>query len=172
MTDTTMTETETDETKGPDLDNSSEEGQQAGGDMSPPEGVTSDDTPQPTNVGSQNSGNSEDSDEEPDTFPRSVVEKLRKENAGYRDKAKKAETYARELFSARVAATGRLADPDDLSFDEALLDDHDALTAAVEELVARKPHLALRKPRGDVGAGALSSDGSSVDLAGILRSRV
>ena len=25
--------------------------------------------------------------EEPDTFPRSVVEKLRKENAGYREKA-------------------------------------------------------------------------------------
>lgn len=114
----------------------------------------------------------EETDEEPDTFPRSVVEKLRKENASYRDKAKKAETYAKALFNARVAATGRLADPDDLTFDEALLDDHDALTAAVEELVARKPHLALRKPRGDVGAGALSSDGSSVDLAGILRSRV
>lgn len=129
----------------------------------PEEGVTSDDAPDVNT----DSGNEDD---EPDTFPRSVVEKLRKENAGYRDKAKKAETYARELFSARVAATGRLADPDDLSFDEALLDDHDALTAAVEELVARKPHLALRKPRGDVGAGA-TTNGSSVDLAGILRSR-
>jgi len=108
--------------------------------------------------------------EEPDTFPRSVVEKLRKENAGYREKAKKAETYARELFYARVAATGRLADADDLTFDEALLDDHDALLGAVEELVARKPHLASRKIRGDVGQG-LSGGSSSVDLAGILRSR-
>ena len=85
-------------------------------------------------------------------------------------KAKKAETYARELFYARVAATGRLADADDLTFDEALLDDHDALLGAVEELVARKPHLASRKIRGDVGQG-LSGGSSSVDLAGILRSR-
>ena len=114
----------------------------------------------------------EQTEEEADTFPRSVVEKLRKENAGYREKAKKAEEYARELFYARVAATGRLADADDLPFDEALLDDHDALTAAVEELVARKPHLASRTPRGDVGAGALSEDTATVDLAGILRSRV
>lgn len=100
------------------------------------------------------------------------MEKLRKENAGYREKARKAETYARELFYARVAATGRLADADDLPFDAALLDDHDALTAAVDALVARKPHLASRTPRGDVGAGALSEDAATVDLAGILRSRV
>lgn len=113
----------------------------------------------------------EPSDDE-DTFPRHVVEKLRRENAGYREKAKKAENYARELFHARVAATGRLADPDDLTFDEHLLDDRDALLAAVEDLIARKPHLALRKPRGDVGAGALSSDAATVDLAGLLRSRV
>lgn len=99
------------------------------------------------------------------------MEKLRRENAGYRDKAKKAEDYARELFHARVAATGRLADPDDLPFDEALLDDRDALLAAVDDILTRKPHLASRRPRGDVGAGALSADGSNVDLAGILRSR-
>lgn len=85
--------------------------------------------------------------------------------------AKKAETYARELFYARVAATGRLAGADDLPFDEALLDDHDALVGAVEDLVARKPHLASRTPRGDVGQG-LSGAGGNVDLAGILRSRV
>lgn len=113
----------------------------------------------------------EQTEEEADTFPRSVVEKLRKENAGYREKAKKAETYARELFYARVAATGRLADADDLPFAEHLLDDRDALLAAVEDLIARKPHLALRKPRGDVGAGALSGESATVDLAGLLRSR-
>lgn len=113
----------------------------------------------------------EETDDEPDTFPRSVVEKLRKENAGYREKARRAEDYAKELFYVRVAATGRLADADDLPFDEALLEDHDALTAAVEELVARKPHLISRKPRGDVGQG-LSGSSATVDLAGILRSRV
>lgn len=119
----------------------------------------------------EESADSSAPEEEDDTFPRSVVEKLRKENAGYREKAKKAETYARELFYARVAATGRLADADDLPFDEALLDDHDALVGAVEDLVARKPHLASRTPRGDVGQG-LSGAGANVDLAGILRSRV
>lgn len=112
----------------------------------------------------------EETEDEPDTFPRSVVEKLRKENAGYREKARRAEDYAKELFYARVAATGRLADADDLPFDEALLEDHDALTAAVEELVARKPHLTSRKPRGDVGQG-VGSTSSTVDLAGLLRSR-
>jgi len=44
-----------------------------------------------------------------DTFPRKVVEDLRKESAGYRDRAKAAEersdTLARQLFTARVAAT-------------------------------------------------------------------
>lgn len=133
--------------------------------LSAEEGVTPDDTPD------DQSADATEIDE-PDTFPRSVVEKLRKENAGYREKARKAETYARELFYARVAATGRLADADDLPFDAALLDDHDALTAAVDALVARKPHLASRTPRGDVGAGALSEDAATVDLAGILRSRV
>lgn len=145
MTDTT-TETEVEQTE----------------DVLPdPEEVTEPDTPDEV----------EETGDEPDTFPRSVVEKLRRENAGYRDKARKAEDYARELFHARVAATGRLADPEDLPFDEALLDDRDALLAAVEDLLARKPHLGSRKPRGDVGQG-LSGDGSNVDLAGILRSRV
>lgn len=113
----------------------------------------------------------EETEDEPDTFPRSVVEKLRKENAGYREKARKAEDYARELFHARVAATGRLADPEDLPFDEALLDDRDALLAAVEDLLARKPHMGSRTPRGDVGQG-VSGSSATVDLAGILRSRV
>lgn len=110
----------------------------------------------------------EQTEDEPDTFPREYVEKLRKENAGYRDKAKKAEDYARELFHARVAATGRLADPDDLAFDESLLDDRDALLAAVEDLLARKPHMGSRKPRGDVGQGH-GGGSNDVDLAGILR---
>ncbi|HIZ98248.1 MAG TPA: hypothetical protein H9805_06655 [Candidatus Janibacter merdipullorum] len=112
----------------------------------------------------------EEHDEEADTFPRDYVEKLRKESAGYREKAKKAEDYARELFHARVAATGRLADPEDLPFDERLLDDRDALLGAVEDLLARKPHLGSRTPRGDVGQGA-SEQAPGVDLAGILRSR-
>ena len=105
---------------------------------------------------------------EQESFPREYVEKLRKSEAGYRERAQRADTLAEWLHGALVAATGRLADPTDLPYDEAHLDDEDALAAAVDELLARKPHLASRRPTGDVGQGAASS-GDSVDLAGILR---
>jgi len=105
---------------------------------------------------------------EQESFPREYVEKLRKSEAGYRERAQRADTLAERLHGALVAATGRLADPTDLPYDEAHLDDEDALAAAVDELLARKPHLASRRPTGDVGQGAASS-GDSVDLAGILR---
>jgi len=111
-----------------------------------------------------------DLDREQDTFPRSVVEDLRKENAAYRTKAKDRDDLAHRLHAALVAATGRLADPSDLAFDPAHLEDDSALTAAIDDLLARKPHLASRRPRGDVAQGAVISD-DTVDLAGILRSR-
>ncbi len=111
-----------------------------------------------------------DGPDEPETFPRKVVEDLRRENAKYRDRAKRADDLGERLHTALVAATGRLADPTDLAFDEAHLDDEDALAAAVDELLSRKPHLASRRPSGDVGQGA-SGSGDNVDLAGILRSR-
>lgn len=111
-----------------------------------------------------------DDEAEPDTFPRSYVERLRKENATYREKARKAEDYARELHAARVAATGRLADPSDLDFDEANLDDLGRLNAAIDDLLDRKPHLASRRVTGAIGQG-VSPAASTVDLAGIIRSR-
>lgn len=109
--------------------------------------------------------------EETETFPRAYVEKLRQEAADARVRAKKADDLARELFTARVAATGRLADPNDLPFDDALLADLPALEAAIDELVAQHPHYAARRPRGDVGQGATGSDAGTVDLASLLRSR-
>lgn len=158
MTEQEITETDLEETKGVSDEQTPE----------PEEGTHETSTPEvPTGELPV-----EDEQEEPDTFPRDYVEKLRKENAGYRDKAKKAEQYANELHAARVAATGRLADPSDLPFDEAHLEDMARLEAAIDELLQSKPHLASRRPKGDVGAGALSSDGANVDLAGILRSRV
>ena len=111
-----------------------------------------------------------DGPDEPETFPRKVVEDLRRENAKYRDRAKRADDLGERLQTQLVAATGRLADPTDLQYDEAHLDDEDALSAAVDELLSRKPHLASRRPSGDVGQGATGS-GDTVDLAGILRSR-
>lgn len=107
---------------------------------------------------------------DPETFDRAYVEKLREEAAGYRVKAKRADDLARELFHHRVTALGKLADPSDLPYDEQLLDDGAALAVAVDELILRKPHLADRRPRGDVDQGARSTE-QTVDLAGILRTR-
>lgn len=108
--------------------------------------------------------------EEPETFPRSYVEELRQENGKYRQRAQRADDLAQRLHTALVAATGRLADATDLPFDEAHLDDADALSSALDELLAAKPHLASRRPRGDVGQGVTGA-ADTVDLAGILRSR-
>lgn len=113
----------------------------------------------------------EDAQEDAETFPRAYVEKLRQEAAEARVRAKRADDLARELFTARVAATGRLADPNDLPFDDALLADLPALEAAIDELVAQHPHYAARRPRGDVGQGATGSDAGTVNLAGLLRAR-
>jgi hypothetical protein len=105
---------------------------------------------------------------EPETFPREYVVKLRDENAKYRQRAGKADDLAKRLHASLVAATGKLADPSDLPFDETHLDDADALAAAVDDLLARKPHLASRRPAGDIGQGA-ATDPATVSLAGLLR---
>ncbi|WP_281712131.1 hypothetical protein [Dermacoccus nishinomiyaensis] len=107
-------------------------------------------------------------DDDADAFPRAYVDKLRKEAADARVKAKDRDDIAARLHTSLVAASGRLADPSDLPFDEAHLSDPDALTGALDELLARKPHLASRRPVGDIGQG-VSAVTSSVDLAGILR---
>ena len=75
---------------------------------------------------------------------------------------------AQRLHTALVAATGRLADPTDLAFDDEHLADPEALGEAIDELLARKPHLASRRVVGDVGQGAIKS-GEALDLAGMLR---
>lgn len=106
---------------------------------------------------------------EPETFPREYVEKLRKENAGYRDKAKKTDDYAHQLHAALVKETGRLADPTDLPFNPEHLEDPAALAAAVDNLLANKPHLASRKPTGDIGQGIMSEASETISLAGLLR---
>lgn len=108
-------------------------------------------------------------DDSEDTFSRSYVEKLRQEAAGYRVRAQRTAELEERLHRALVAATGRLADPTDLDFDAAHLDDEDALNAALDDLLTRKPHLAPRRPRGDVGQGVSSASTATVNLAEILR---
>lgn len=123
----------------------------------PDEGVDVGDTPAPD----EDAG-------EPDTFPRSYVEELRRENGKYRQRAQEFDSLANRLHTELVRATGKLADPTDLPFDAEHLDDPDKLTAAIEELLARKPHLAARRPAGDIGQGP-SAPAAGVDLAAILR---
>nr|WP_276822275.1 hypothetical protein [Mycolicibacterium mageritense] len=106
-----------------------------------------------------------------DSFSRTYVEKLRRENAGYRERAQRADELAARLHTALVSATGRLADPTDLPFDAAHLDDSDVLSAAIDELLTRKPHLATRRPFGDVGQGNRGGISEPVNLADMLRAR-
>lgn len=114
---------------------------------------------------------------EGETFSRSYVEKLRKESAKYRDRAKQVDEItaerdglARRLHAALVASDGRLADPTDLEFDAAHLEDGQALSQAIGDLIARKPGLRARKIGGDVGAGKRGTPKTrEVDLINIIR---
>ena len=112
----------------------------------------------------------EEPTEEQDTFPRDYVEKLRDENAKYRQRAQRADDLAHRLHNALTEATGRLADPSDLPYEESHLDDPEALETAITELLAKKPHLGSRKPSGNIGQG-VSQTTDTIDLAAMLRSR-
>lgn len=105
-------------------------------------------------------------DTDEDTFPREVVEELRRENGKHRQRAQR---VAHRLHSELVRATGRLADPTDLEFDEDHLDDPEALNAAIDELLARKPHLASRRPTGDIGQGNRGPTSEPFSLLGLLK---
>lgn len=100
--------------------------------------------------------------EDGDTFPREYVERLRRESAEHRTRAKRADELAARVFRLEVAATGRLADPDDLPYDDALLEDPAALTAAIDALLSAKPHLASRRPRGEVDQGVRETGAAPV----------
>jgi hypothetical protein len=58
-----------------------------------------------------------------------------------------------------------------MPFDETHVDDPDALAAAIDDLLTRKPHLASRRPIGDIGQGPASEGAANVDLAALLRQR-
>jgi hypothetical protein len=112
-------------------------------------------------------------DTEPETFDREYVRKLRDEAAGHRVKAKRTDALNARLATAQAALTGKLADPTDLPFDESLLDDDGLVDeakvhAAVEDLIKRKPHLAARRPTGNVGQGA-RPETPEIGLAAMLR---
>ena len=110
-----------------------------------------------------------DTTEDAETFPREYVVKLRDENAKYRQRAGRSDDLAHRLHLELVRANGRMADPSDVPFDAENLVDPALLVAAVDALLAAKPHLASRKPTGDIGQGA-SSVTDTFSLSGLLRS--
>jgi len=108
-----------------------------------------------------------------ETFDRDYVQKLRDEAASHRVKAKRTDALNARLATAQAAVTGKLADPTDLPFTDDLLDDDGLVdeykvSAAIDELIKRKPHLAARRPTGDVGQGA-RPEVPEVGLAAMLR---
>lgn len=110
-----------------------------------------------------------DGDGDGETFPREVVERLRQENGRYRQRAQRADQLAQRLHTELVRGTGRLADPTDLPFDAAHLDDADALAGALDALLESKPHLAARRVAGDVGQGNRGNAAGSFSLLGALK---
>jgi hypothetical protein len=104
-----------------------------------------------------------------ETFTREYVSGIRKEAADHRAKAK---TLSTRLHTELVRSTGRLADPNDLPFDPAHIEDLDALNAAIDELLAQKPHFAARTPQGRVGQGVKDQGAQPLNLVTHLKSLV
>ena len=131
---------------------------------------------QPTNGPESKSDDDQqhDDDHDGDTFPRVYVERLRSKSAQYRTAAnearQQADDYRQQLWAARVEAAGRLADPTDLPAPDDADPDPDTVQAAIDDLLERKPHLAARRARGDIGQHQQRSgaDGE-VSLMGILQ---
>lgn len=115
-----------------------------------------------------------------DTEPAKVydaeyVAKLRQEAAEARVKAKRVDGLSAQLLSAFVALDGRLIDPDDLPFTLDLVDDdgnlvREKITAAIDALIDRKPHLAARRPTKPVAQGA-KPEPEPVSLHAMMRER-
>lgn len=109
-----------------------------------------------------------------DTFSKEYVQRLRGEAAASRVKAKRVDVVTQRLVTSMAAQTNRLADPTDLPFSPDLLDDdglpdESKIAEAIEQLLAKKPHLASRRPQdSDVGQGA-QAEADNVSLADLLR---
>lgn len=129
------------------------------------ESATSEDNQESLN--SEDISESANSDHDGDSFSRSYVETLRSESANYRTQNKDLRS---ELWAARVAAAGRLADPADLPLpDAADPTDAEQVTAAIDELLAAKPHYAARRATGDIGQHSAADDtAGGVSLMGIM----
>ena len=91
------------------------------------------------------------------------IAELRRESAGYRTRLRETET---ELRAALVELDGRLA-ADELPADVELT--REAVTAAVDELLAARPYLRRRRAAGRIGQGEGTADPGAVSLLGMFR---
>lgn len=137
------------------------EGAPAAGEVTPPDDDQTNETPA-------------DDDGEGTTFDREYVQRLRSESAGHRKRAKDAEDamegLRRELWGYQVAATGLLADPEDLPFDAEAAGDPEAVKAAAEALIERKPHMRRTGTGGPLPDAAGKAPGAGgVSWSSLLR---
>lgn len=103
-----------------------------------------------------------------------ALDKARREAKNLRDRAKAAEArvdeLSRQVFALKVAALDKFADPSDFAYDAELVDDDEALAAAVDELLERRPHYAKpRRPSGSVGQGWRGNGTVPQDFSSLLR---
>lgn len=107
-----------------------------------------------------------------ETFSADYVRQLRDEAAKLRVRAQHTDELRARLHTELVRATGKLADPNDFPYspeDADLLDDPEALNAAIDALLAEKPHLRSRTPRGDIGQGKRGTADNPVNFLDILK---
>ncbi|MFL0292991.1 hypothetical protein ACJH6J_18330 [Mycobacterium sp. SMC-18] len=133
--------------------------------------VTADEGTQSTSTLAEDVQQADTPAEDAETFPREYVEKLRQENGKYRQRASEADSLANRLHTELVRATGRLADPTDLPFDVDHIADAGKMSAAIDALLETKPHLASRRPTGDIGQGNRGQGGGSFSLLQMLKDR-
>lgn len=98
--------------------------------------------------------------------------KVRREARILRDRTKAAEARAdelgRALFTALVAATGRVENPTEIAYEAGLLADPDAIHAAIDAEIERRPYIRSRKIAGDVGQGRNANPTGPQDFSGLF----
>ncbi|ODQ96602.1 hypothetical protein [Mycolicibacterium holsaticum] len=104
-----------------------------------------------------NAGGNNDESRDGAVFDREYVEKLRKESAGYRDRAKTAESRLDELskllWAERVKATGKVENPAEIPYNPDIIDNIDAINEAIDGAINERPYIRSRRPSGDIGQG-------------------
>lgn len=81
-----------------------------------------------------------------------------------------ADAFGKRLHTELVRGTGRLADPTDLAYDAAHLDDPEKMNAAISALLEAKPHLRARRIDGDAGQGKHGGNSVPTDFSMLFRS--